>query len=52
MRDGNVVKPVNRDKSASIHPIFAERKVNYSDLFINLVGWHAGAVSFPPSDVI
>ncbi len=32
--------------------IFVERKVRYSALFTNLVGWHAGAVSFLPSDVI
>ncbi len=29
-----------------------DRKVCYSALFTNLVGWHAGAVRFPPSDVI
>ena len=29
-----------------------ERKVHYTALFTNLVRWHAGAVSFPPSDVI
>jgi hypothetical protein len=29
--------------------MFVERKVA---LFTNLVGWHAGAVSFLPSDVI
>ncbi len=32
--------------------MFVKRKVRYSALFTNLVGWHAGAVSFPPSDVI
>ncbi len=32
--------------------MFVERKVRYSYLFTNLVGWHAGAVSFPISDVI
>ncbi len=32
--------------------MFDERKVHYSALFTNLVGWHAGAVSFPLSDVI
>ncbi len=32
--------------------MFVERKVRYSALFINLVGWHAGAVSFPLSDII
>jgi hypothetical protein len=32
--------------------MFVERKVRYSALLTNLVGWHAGAVSFPPSDVI
>jgi hypothetical protein len=33
-------------------PMFVERKVGYSALFTNLVGWHAGAVSFLLSDVI
>ena len=28
-------------------PMFVERKFCYSALFTNLVGWHAGAVSFP-----
>jgi hypothetical protein len=28
--------------------MFVERKVCYSALFTNLVGWHASAVSFPP----
>jgi hypothetical protein len=32
--------------------MFVERKVLYSALFTNLVGWHASAVSFPQSDVI
>ncbi len=32
--------------------MFVERKVRYLALFTNLVGWHAGAVSFLPSDVI
>jgi hypothetical protein len=32
--------------------MFLKRKVCYSALFTNLVRWHAGAVSFPPSDVI
>jgi hypothetical protein len=32
--------------------MFVERKVRYSALFTNLVVWHAGAVSFPPSGVI
>ncbi len=32
--------------------MFVERNVRYSALFTNLVGWHAGAVSFPLSDVI
>ncbi len=32
--------------------MFVERKVSYSALFTNLVGWHAGGVRFPPSDVI
>jgi len=32
--------------------MFVERKVCYSALFTNLVGWRAGAVSFPQSDVI
>jgi hypothetical protein len=33
-------------------PMFIERKVCYSALFTNLIGWHASAVSFPPSDII
>ncbi len=32
--------------------MFAERKVCYSALFTNLVGWHASAVTFPLSDII
>jgi hypothetical protein len=32
--------------------MFVERKVHYSALFTNLVMWQAGAVGFPPSDVI
>jgi hypothetical protein len=32
--------------------MFVKRKVCYSALFTNLVRWHAGAVSFPLSDVI
>ncbi len=32
--------------------MFVERKVRYSALFTYLVGWYAGAVSFPPSDAI
>ena len=32
--------------------MFVEIKVRYSALFTNLVRWHAGAVSFPLSDVI
>jgi hypothetical protein len=32
--------------------MFVERKVCYSALLTNLVGWHAGAVSFPLSAVI
>ena len=41
------------DKNAStLHSMFVERKVHYSALFTNLVGWHAGDVSFPLSDVI
>jgi hypothetical protein len=32
--------------------MFVERKVQYSALFTNLVRQHAGAVSFPPSDII
>jgi hypothetical protein len=42
-------------KSSSVTdvtPMFVERKVRYSALFTNLVGWHASAVSFPLSDVI
>ncbi len=36
----------------SLYSMFVERKVCCSTLFTNLVGWHAVAVSFPPSDVI
>jgi hypothetical protein len=32
--------------------MIVERKIRYSALFSNLVGWHASAVSFPPRDVI
>ncbi len=32
--------------------MLAERKVCYSALFTNLVGWYTGTVSFPISDVI
>jgi hypothetical protein len=32
--------------------MIVERKVHYSSLFTNLVGWHASAVSFPLSDII
>jgi hypothetical protein len=32
--------------------MIVKRKVCYSALLTNLVGWHAGAVSFPLSDVI
>jgi hypothetical protein len=32
--------------------MFVERKVHYSALFTNLVRWHAGAVSFPLTDII
>jgi hypothetical protein len=32
--------------------MFVERNIRYSALFTYLVGWHAGAVSFPPNDVI
>ncbi len=32
--------------------MFVERWLRYSDLFTNLVGWHAIAVSFPLSDII
>ncbi len=31
--------------------MFVERKVHHSALFTQLVGWQAGAVSLPPSDV-
>jgi hypothetical protein len=36
----------------SLDSMFVEIKVRYSALFTNLVGWHAGAFSFPLSDVI
>jgi hypothetical protein len=32
--------------------MYVKRKVCYSALFTNLIGWHAGVVSFPLSDVI
>jgi hypothetical protein len=32
--------------------MFIERKIWYSAMFTNLVGWQAGAVSFPPTDII
>jgi hypothetical protein len=32
--------------------MFVERRVCYSALFTNLVGWYTGTVSFPISDVI
>jgi len=32
--------------------MFVQRKVCYSALFTNLVGWHASAVNFPLNDVI
>jgi hypothetical protein len=32
--------------------VFVERKVRYSALFTNLVGWHAVAVSFSLGDII
>jgi hypothetical protein len=33
-------------------PMFLERKLRYSALSTYLVGWHASAISFPPSDII
>jgi hypothetical protein len=32
--------------------MFVERWVGYSALFTYLVGWHAAAITLPPSDVI
>jgi len=32
-------------------PMFVERKVHYSALLTNLVGWHKSAVSLPLSDI-
>jgi hypothetical protein len=32
--------------------MFVERKVCYSALFTNMVGWQADAVSFPLSDAL
>ncbi len=32
--------------------MFVEKKVRYSVLFTNLVGWHVGTFSSPLSDVI
>jgi len=37
---------------SKVDSMFVQRKVFYSGLFTNLVGWHAGAVSFPLSDII
>jgi hypothetical protein len=34
------------------NPMFIERRVCYSALFTNLVGWYTGTVSFPISDII
>jgi hypothetical protein len=39
-------------KDLLVWSMFVERKVCYSALFTDLVGWYAGAVSFPLSDVI
>jgi hypothetical protein len=39
-------------KALTLYTMFVETKDHYSPLFTNLVGWHAGAVSFPLSDVI
>ncbi len=43
---------VEKINNTWIYTMFVERKVCYSALFTNLVRWHAGAVSFPLSDVI
>ncbi len=43
---------INSTPLQTSKPMFVERKVCYSALFTNLVGWHAGAPSFPLSDVI
>jgi hypothetical protein len=32
--------------------MFVERKVRYSALYTNLVGWHAGALILPLIDII
>jgi hypothetical protein len=32
--------------------MFVERKVRYSYLFTNLVGWHTGIITFPLSYII
>jgi hypothetical protein len=43
-----VMEKLNRTNGAmSCGPMFEERKALYSALFTYLVGWHAGAVSFP-----
>jgi hypothetical protein len=36
---------------ACAHAMFVERRVCYSALFTYLVGWHAGAVSFPLGEI-
>ncbi len=33
-------------------PMLVDRKVRYSALYTNLVGWHAGAVNFHLRDII
>jgi len=40
-----------RATAATAIPMFVERKVRYSALFTNLVGWYASTVGFPLSDV-
>ncbi len=39
-------------KISSINVCFVETKVRYSAMFTYMVGWHAGAVTFPPSNFI
>jgi hypothetical protein len=46
----DVQRVLNED--TTVWPMFVERKVCYSALFTNLVGWHASAFSNPLSDVI
>jgi hypothetical protein len=47
-----MMPPEGKLRALTCHSMFVERLVGYSALLTYLVGWHARAVSFPPSDVI